>query len=564
MTSESTRVEEPPHAQRRVLIVLVAAQVLSGAGLAAGVTVGALLAQEMFGSTSLAGLPSAVGTAGSALAAVVVGRVSQARGRRPGLAGGYLAGAIGSAGVIAAAVAGNAVLLMLALFVYGAGTATNLLARYAGADLATPARRARAVSTVLVATTLGGVVGPNLTAPTGALARTLGIPYLAGPFLLAGAAYGIAALVLAIWLRPDPLLLARTLEAEHPTPPDKHAEQPPAPHGQADQPTARYGQPQHPAAPYGQAEQLPVPHGQAEQPAVPHRQPQQPAAPYGQPQQPTVPHEQPQQPAVSYGQPAAPYGQAEAVPPRVGPRTGLDTAPLRTRLRTGSGADPAHAGHRARSGADPARARLRTGLDAAPLRTRLRARLDAVPARAGLRAGLPVGVLVMALTQAVMVAIMTMTPVHMHDHGHGAAASGLVIALHIGAMYLPSPLTGWLVDRYGRLTIAATSGLVLLAAGILAATAPDDSVAMFAVALVLLGVGWNFGLVSGTAIVTDAIPLATRARTQGLVDVCIAVAGAGGGMISGLVVAGAGYPLLALSGGILALAIIPTVLATRK
>ncbi|MBB3724921.1 MFS transporter [Nonomuraea dietziae] len=412
-------IEDRPHpqAQRRILIVLVAAQVLSGAGLAAGVTVGALLAQDMLGSTSLAGLPSAVGTAGSALAAIAVGQISQARGRRPGLAAGYLAGAVGSAGVIAAAVAGDAVLLFLALFVYGAGTATNLQARYAGADLAAPAHRARAVSTVLVATTLGGVVGPNLAAPTGDLAHSLGIPHLAGPFLLAGAAYAIAALILAVWLRPDPLLLARTLEAERA---------------------------------------------------------------------------------------AAAYAQA------------------------------AYAGGRP------------------------------YPAVEGRRSGVLVGTLVMALTQLVMVAIMTMTPVHLHDHGHGTAVSGLVIAIHIGAMYLPSPLAGWLVDRYGRLTIAAASALALLAAGIVAANAPGHSVTLFAAALALLGLGWNLGLVTGTAIITDAVPPATRARTQGLVDVSIAIAGAAGGVASGLVVAAAGYPLLAIGGGVLALAIVPAVVAAAR
>ncbi|MFC5822439.1 MFS transporter [Nonomuraea insulae] len=401
-------------AQRRTLVVLVTAQVLSGAGLAAGVTVGALLAQDMLSSTSLAGLPSALGTAGSALAAFAVGRISQAHGRRPGLAAGYLAGAVGSAGVIAAAVAGDSVLLFLALFVYGAGMATNLQARYAGADLAVPAHRARAVSTVLVATTVGGVVGPNLAAPTGDLARTLGIPYLAGPFLLAGTAYALAALVLAVWLRPDPLLLARTLETERA--------------------------------------------------------------------------------AVAYAQPG-----------------GLLPAAVERR-----------------------------------------------------RFSVYVGALVMVLTQLVMVAIMTMTPVHMHDHGHSTAASGLVIAIHIGAMYLPSPLTGWLVDRYGRLTIATTSALALLAAGIVAANAPDDSVAALAVALALLGLGWNLGLVTGTAIITDAVPLATRAKTQGLVDVSVAIAGAAGGLASGLVVAGAGYPLMAIGGGILALAIVPAVAAARS
>ncbi|ANS63280.1 putative metabolite transport protein [Streptomyces lincolnensis] len=394
-----------PEAQRRVLTVLVSGQVLSGAGLAAGITVGALLAQDMLGSTDLAGLPSALFTAGSALAAVAIGRISQARGRRPGLAAGYLTGAVGSAGVIAAAVADSAVLLFIALFVYGAGTATNLQARYAGADLAAPAHRARAVSTVLVATTLGGVVGPNLAAPTGRLADSLGIPTLAGPFLLSGTAYALAALVLAVWLRPDPLLLARSLD-------------------------------------------------------------------------------------------------------------------------------------------------LRQRTEATEVTTR--------------GPGLMPGALTMILTQLVMVAVMTMTPVHMHDHGHGTAASGLVIAIHVGAMYLPSPLTGWLVDRYGPTLIAAASGLTLLGAGITAAVAPADSVALLAVALALLGLGWNLGLVSGTAMITDAVPLATRARTQGMVDVSIAIAGATGGLASGLVVSAAGYPLLALTGGILALAVLPAIAATAS
>jgi MFS family permease len=124
-------------------------------------------------------------------------------------------------------------------------------------------------------------------------------------------------------------------------------------------------------------------------------------------------------------------------------------------------------------------------------------------------------------------------------------------------MYLPSPLTGWLVDRYGRMTTAAASGITLLAAGILAAAAPGDSVALLALALALLGLGWNFGLVAGTAIITDTVPLATRAKTQGLVDVSIAIAGATGGMASGIMVAATSYPALALTGGILSLALPP-------
>jgi MFS family permease len=201
--------------QRRTIRILVGSQILSGAGLAAGITVGALLAQDMLGSTSLAGLPAALYTAGSALAALAVGRLSQRFGRRPGLAAGYTLGSIGSIGVVVAATIDNPILLFVSLFIYGAGTATNLQARYAGADLAEPSHRGRAVSIVLVSTTVGGVIGPNLATPTGHFATSLGIPQLAGPFLLSAAAYAAAAAVLTSWLRPDPLRLARELHANN-------------------------------------------------------------------------------------------------------------------------------------------------------------------------------------------------------------------------------------------------------------------------------------------------------------------------------------------------------------
>lgn len=393
-----------PH-QRRILRVLVAAQVLSGAGLAAGITVGALLAQEMLGGTALAGLPSALFTVGSAAAAAAVGRISDAGGRRLGLTVGYGVGALGALGVVVAAVLGSVALLFAALLVYGAGSATNLQARYAGADLAVPARRGRAVSTVLLATTLGGVLGPNLTAASGTMVAPWGIPPLAGPFVLAAAAYAAAAVVLGLLLRPDPLLRARELAI------------------------------------------------------------------------------------------------AELV-------------------RIGS--DPA----------DPP-----------------------VPAP---RASVAVGAAVMVLTMLVMVAIMTMTPVHLAGHGHGVGVTGLVIAVHVAAMFLPSPLSGWLVDRFGSIPVAVASGVTLLASGVLAATAPVDSVPLLTLALALLGLGWNFGLVSGTAILA-AVPLAVRARTQGKVDVAIALAGAGGGLASGIVVALAGFPALSLIGGAVALIILPIV-----
>lgn len=104
-----------------------------------------------------------------------------------------------------------------------------------------------------------------------------------------------------------------------------------------------------------------------------------------------------------------------------------------------------------------------------------------------------------------------MTPVHMNAHHHDLAAVGIVIGLHIAAMYLPSLVTGVPVDRIGRTAMAVASGVALLAAGVTAAAASADALGFLILALVLLGLGWNFGLIAGTALVVDAtVPDITR------------------------------------------------------
>ena len=80
----------------------------------------------------------------------------------------------------------------------------------------------------------------------------------------------------------------------------------------------------------------------------------------------------------------------------------------------------------------------------------------------------------------------------------------------------------------------------------------------------MLGLGWNFGLISGTALVVDGTVPANRARTQGNIDVLIALAGAGGGVMSGVVMAAAGYSTLALAGGVLSLLFIPVLFWARR
>jgi MFS family permease len=198
-----------------------------------------------------------------------------------------------------------------------------------------------------------------------------------------------------------------------------------------------------------------------------------------------------------------------------------------------------------------ARVGARAGTDAAE---------RAVPA---LGAGVVVGATVMVLTQIAMVAIMTMTPVHMRAHGHGLGEVGLVIGIHVGAMYLPSLLTGVFVDRVGRVPMAVAAGVTLLVAGVTAAWAPGDSLTLLIVALTLLGLGWNLGLIAGTALLIDGTVSENRAKVQGAVDVLIALGGAGGGALSGVVVAGAGFPVLALAGGLLAMLLVPALFRLR-
>jgi MFS family permease len=200
-------------AQRRTMRVLVASQVLGGVGVGSGIAVVGLLAYELSGTESLSGVSATASVLGAAGAAVLIARVTERRGRRPGLVAGYLVGAVGAVLAVGAAIVGSFPLHVVASLAFGWASASNLQARYAATDLAVAARRGRALSTVVWATTIGAVLGPNLTGPGGMVADLVGLPPLAGPYLFSLVSFGAAALVQAVGLRPDPLLLARQ-EAE--------------------------------------------------------------------------------------------------------------------------------------------------------------------------------------------------------------------------------------------------------------------------------------------------------------------------------------------------------------
>lgn len=184
--------------------------------MAGGVTAGGLLVAEVSGSDAVAGLSQTAVVLGGALAAVPLARLSAARGRRPGLATGYLIGAVGAALVVLFAAAELTVPLILSMALFGAAVASGLQARYAATDMASPRHVSRDLSIVVWMTAVGAVLGPNLADPAGATAAALGLPTLTGMFLWAGMAFVLAAAGLIAMLRPDPLMMMRSVRrAEH-------------------------------------------------------------------------------------------------------------------------------------------------------------------------------------------------------------------------------------------------------------------------------------------------------------------------------------------------------------
>ncbi len=193
--------ENVPHA-RRNLVVLVFSNLLAGVGVASGAAVGALLAESL-GGTSMAGLAQAVGVLAAAVASIPLATLAQTRGRRWALSLGYALSTVGALLIVTAAVLGQLVVLLVGLTLYGVANATNLQSRYAAADNAGSGTRARTMSIVLWATTVGSVVGPNLAAPGAVVGSGFGVPDLGGPYLFSIVAYLLAGLLLAALYR-DP------------------------------------------------------------------------------------------------------------------------------------------------------------------------------------------------------------------------------------------------------------------------------------------------------------------------------------------------------------------------
>ncbi len=194
--------------QRRTLLTMRTAQVPAQAAFAGVVAVVALLGKQLLDSDRLSGTGSAAFTFGAALVAVPLSGYMRRNGRRPGLVRAFSLGSLG--GFIAAlgGQLGSFPVFLVGMLAFGSGQAAALQARFVGADLAEPDERSRAIGSVVWVGTLGAAFGPLLTPWERRVADSLGLEPLIGPFIFAGCFFALSAAILAIRLRPDPLVTA--------------------------------------------------------------------------------------------------------------------------------------------------------------------------------------------------------------------------------------------------------------------------------------------------------------------------------------------------------------------
>ncbi len=372
---------------RATLVLLAVATAVASTGLSAGGTAGTLIAVDLTGSAALAGVPLGLLVVGSAAGAVVISRRSQQAGRVAGLRWGYAVGAVGAAIVIVGTAVESFGLVLAGSLALGVANAAVFLSRYAAADVGGGAVRGRALGLVLGSAAVGAVASPNLLGPSGHLASLLGLPRLAGLYLVGVLSFLIAGALLTAL--PD---RSAVVEADRPRPP------------------------------------------------------------------------------------------------------------------TGAWIRDAIKGSRVR-----------------------------------------LALVVLAATNLVMVATMAVAPAHLEAHGYSLGSIGLVVSVHVLGMFAPSPLAGWLADRAGGGLVAGIGAVLLVGAGFGGAMAGAHDGPAFVAVLVLLGIGWNAGVVGGSTMLVASVPPAVRPNAEGIGEVAMGLAAGAGAPIAGVMVALGGFATLSVA-----------------
>ena len=374
--------------QAKTVKVLASAQVLNGLGVAGTVAAGSLLVASITDSETLAGLAQTSSVLGAAALALPLARLTARGGRRLALSVGYVAGLIGSLFAIIGGARENLILMLLGTFFVGAASAAGYQALFAAIDLATNETRAKQLSFVVWGLTIGAVAGPNLMEPSGNLAENLGLPRLVGPYLISAVALFLATLVIQIFLRPDPYLLAQKESA------------------------------------------------------------------------------------------------------------------VTTVVKRSTKEALSHIKKNERA-------------------------LFAI--------------LSIAIGHVAMVSIMVMTPVHMAHVDVTLTIIGLVISIHVLGMYAFSPIVGSISDRIGRINTIKVGVVTLLISAVISGIAAADDAITLGIGLFLLGLGWSFTLIAGSAFLTESVLPEVKTSAQGASDLVMNLSGAGGGALAGVIIGTLSY-----------------------
>jgi MFS family permease len=406
-----TETSERGSARAKLMATLFVAQVCGSTGHSIGLAVGSIMAAAITGTNTWSGVPIAVGALGTALASWPLARLMDRSGRRPGLALGYGLAVIGAVLGLWGVAGRSFTVMLIGMALFGIASTSNLLARYAAADVSPPAQRGRAMGLIVWGSTLGSIIGPNLMTPALRLGAGLGVPATASAFLVSVAAYGVAALLTECFLRPDPLALARASQA-----------------------------------------------------------------------------------AADARRPA---GAARAM--------GAILADVRVQIALAT----------------------------------------------------------LSISQFVMISTTSTSPLYLHDQGHAVGTIGIAVSLHLAGMYVASPLSGWLADRFGRLPVITAGALMLIFAVGLAGLAPGHAGTAIILGLFLNGVGWNLAFVAGSALLTDALSPTERASVQGFADLLMGLMGAIGSAAGGMILGLWGFAILNAVGALLVLGPLAATLRRR-
>ncbi|MBZ0309788.1 MAG: MFS transporter, partial [Anaerolineae bacterium] len=162
-----------------------------------------------------------------------------------------------------------------------------------------------------------------------------------------------------------------------------------------------------------------------------------------------------------------------------------------------------------------------------------------------------VAIVAMLIGQFVMVLLMVITPLHMQNHSHSLEAISVVFMAHTLGMFGLSNLTGYLIDRFGRVNMIIGGAVVLLLSATLA---PLSSATLALVmALFLLGLGWNFCYIGGSSLLSDALTQSERGKTQGMNEAMVAFASGVASLSSGFIFDAGGFVAVSVIGLVIVL-----------